>query len=154
MSSAVTKGSPHIVICGMSLCAMSEPSSMRRHEGSDTSPRRKSVVPVPRSESCASDTVHRSFAWAETGLIVVLEGLVGELLCLVKLEAPFALRAGGLVVLAPVRRKPVRPSADSVPMCTVGGCFRNAGKVYHLRHRVDHPKFLSESLQVNVRRSP
>ena len=84
----------------------------------------------------------------ETGLIVVLEGLVGEFLCFVQLEAPFALRAGGLVVLAPVRCEPIWPSTNCVPMRAVGGCFRHTGEVYHLRHRVDHPKFLPQSFQV------
>ena len=106
------------------------------------------VVPVQRSESCSSDTVHRSIALAETGLIFVLEGLVGECLRLVQLEAPFALRAGGLLVLAPVRCEPIWPSTNCVPMCAVGGCFRDTGDVYYLRHRVDHPKFLPQGLEV------
>ena len=106
------------------------------------------VTPVHRAGLCASDTVHRSIAWAETGLIVVLEGLVGEFLCFVQLEAPFALWAGGFLVLAPVRCKPIWPSTNCVPTRAVGGCLGDTREVYHLRHRIDHPEFLPQGFEV------
>ena len=106
------------------------------------------VTPVHRAGSCASDTVHRSIAWAETGLIVVLDGLVGEFLCFVQLEAPFALRARGFLVLAHVRCEPIWPSTNCAPMRAVGGCLRDTREVYHLRHRVDHPEFLPQGFQI------
>ena len=41
------------------------------------------IIGLHSARSRASDTVPRSIAWAETGLIVVLDGLIGELLCFV-----------------------------------------------------------------------
>ena len=84
---------------------------------------------------------NRSIAWAENGLLVVLDGLVGKFLCFSKIEAALTFGAAGLLVLASMRSESVWPTTYGVPMGAVGGRLGDPGGV-------DHPELLSQRVEV------